>query len=292
MRKPFRLGMSCCGDQELSSRVFADYQSAGIQAMELSFNYEKYDVLEWKKIEQLAKVYGVELWSFHLPFFPFTTLNINTADKEIRSNTIRYFTELMKKACDIGIGVIVIHPSKEPNEEEERKECMLYAKESLAKLAEIAAQAGAVIAVENLPRTCIGRDSAEMLELLSADSRLRSCFDTNHLLSQNATEYLEAVGDKIITLHVSDYDFKNERHWLPGEGCINWKELIQTLKKIGYQGPWMYEISLDAPVSITRPNRLTYTDFRENYESLISGDQPKAPGTPVLEECKSWLTED
>ena len=31
--------------------------------------------------------------------------------------------------------------------------------DSLAKLAESAAQAGAIIAVENLPRTCIGRDS-------------------------------------------------------------------------------------------------------------------------------------
>ena len=118
MKKPFRLGMGYFGDQELSSRVFADYQNAGVQAMELSFNYDKCNILEWKKIEQLARAYGVELWSFHLPFFPFTALNINTSDKEIRTSTIRYFTELMKKACDIGVGVIVIHPSIEPNKEE------------------------------------------------------------------------------------------------------------------------------------------------------------------------------
>lgn len=34
-----------------------------------------------------------------------------------------------------------------------------------------------------------------------------------------------------------------ERHWLPGEGKINWKELIAALDSCGYSGVWMYEVN-------------------------------------------------
>ena len=58
------------------------------------------------------------------------------------------------------------------------------------------------------------------MELISADDRLRVCFDTNHLLKESIIDFIYNVGDKIITTHVSDYARENERHWLPGEGVI------------------------------------------------------------------------
>ena len=48
-----------------------------------------------------------------------------------------------------------------------------------------AQQLGQVIAVEDLPRTCLGRESSEMLELISVNDKLRVCFDTNHLLQKD-----------------------------------------------------------------------------------------------------------
>ena len=42
------------------------------------------------------------------------------------------------------------------------------------------------------------------VRLLGADERLRACFDTNHLLIEDFSTYLDRVKDKIVTLHVSD----------------------------------------------------------------------------------------
>jgi sugar phosphate isomerase/epimerase len=43
------------------------------------------------------------------------------------------------------------------------------------------------------------------------------CFDTNHLLKESSEDFARAVGPHIVTLHVSDYDGKDERHWMAGE---------------------------------------------------------------------------
>jgi sugar phosphate isomerase/epimerase len=68
-------------------------------------------------------------------------------------------------------------------------------------------------------------------------------YDTNHLLIQDNVEFIEAVGGRIITLHVSDYDFIDERHAMPLEGKNDWKAIISALEEAGYNGPWLYEIS-------------------------------------------------
>ena len=71
------------------------------------------------------------------------------------------------------------------------------AKSKLKILAQKAEELGMILAVEDLPRTCLGRNSDEMLELLSADSRLRVCFDTNHLLGEPITDFIKKVNELI-----------------------------------------------------------------------------------------------
>lgn len=286
-KREFRPGVSCCGAQDLREEDFENYAKAGIMTMELSFSWDRYDSIPWKEAYHRAAKNNVELWSFHLPFMPFNVLDIASLDEDKRRKTISYQSELIKKAGNIGISAIVIHPSIEPNRETEREEKIKRAQESLIYLADIAEEYGMTIAVENLPRTCLGRDSSDMLKLICADERLRICFDTNHLLSQPIKEFIRAVGSKIITTHVSDFDFKNERHWMPGEGKINWPEIIDTLQEVNYSGPLMYELELTAPPTINR-RVLTYDDFKQNHESLMRGEIPEAIGTPIAEKCIPW----
>lgn len=76
-----------------------------------------------------------------------------------------------------------------------------------------------------------------MLELLDADRRLMSCFDTNHLLTQSLEDYLQALAGRIATLHVSDYDFVDEKHVLPGEGKVAWPSLLAKLRQTATKAP-------------------------------------------------------
>lgn len=219
-----------------------EIKSYGIDGIELSVNAWECGDIDWSGLKANSRGAGITLLSYHLPFSE--KADISRIDEEGRQTACELQKELMKKAADIGIKRFVIHPSYEPVSDETRRGCMENAKLSLAELAEYASAFDAVICAENLPRSCLGHDIAEMQELLSADERLRVCFDVNHLLKQfgcTHRDFVKALGDKIVTCHMSDYDFVDEKHFFCGNGDINWDELIGLLEDAGYCGPFLYE---------------------------------------------------
>lgn len=258
-------------------KTFASAREAGISALELYFPYELQKVIDLKAVEQLAKRHELQLWSYHVPFVPFSQIDISSPDKVLREQTIRDFSEAAKRAAGIGVGTIVLHASKEPLEPENRDERIKWAMDSLDKLAEMAAADGAVIAVESLPRTYLGNSAEEILHLISANDKLGICFDTNHMQLDDNISFMKKVAGKIRTLHVSDYNLDEERHWLPGEGNIDWVEFFDTFKNLGYEGVWMYEVKASNPYKLIRERDLTFRDYYENAQCIFSGKQP----TPV-----------
>ena len=249
---------------------FEAYAKAGIDCLEISPSQNNgYDNLDFPLIRALADEYGLRLNSFHLRFSPFGFVNIASLEEELRRKTVAYQKEFIRRGAEIGIPIFVIHPSDEPFSDEIRPQKIAYAKECLAELAECAAACGVTVAVEDLPRTCLGNCSKELLDIISVDDRLRICFDTNHMLSEPLDDFLRACASKIVTTHVSDYDFKNERHWLPGEGDVNWKSLFDTLDEVGYRGPILYELSLAQDMeSLKRERALTPADLVRNHREL------------------------
>ena len=272
----YKIGLSTpC--KHITEENLASYRAAGLTVMEISDGMEGYASFDYERARALADQYGVTLHSMHLPFMPFTKIDISSP--ALAEDTTEYYRGLIEKGASIGIKIFVLHPSGEPIKEE-RDVRMETAKKSLARLAEIASANGAVIAVENLPRTCLGKNSAEIAELLSAHEALRACFDTNHLLAEPTADFARNIKHRIITTHISDYDFVNERHWLPGEGKINWQELLSVLDEIGYGGPWMYELSLACPKTILRDRSLCHADLMRNAEELFSGKEPTVISQP------------
>jgi len=259
---------------------------AGVKTVELSYAFALYSEIEWKNIQIYSQRYGVTLWSLHLPFEP-QKANPAHPDPAVRTETFRFDRELAEKAADIGVKVLVVHPSAEPIEDSDHTESMKRAKEWLSKLADLADTLGMKVAVENLPRTCLGRKAEDMTELLE-DSRLSACFDTNHLLYGSHKDFIRTITGRILTLHVSDYDFINERHWLPGEGKIDWPELISALEKADYNGPWLYEISRKPEKTIVR-RQLVWKDYAKNHAALMTGKTPERFGFPLSDPLPMWV---
>lgn len=264
----WKLGLSTCATESLDRIFFDTYAENGIQVMEISLPTQMYPQIDWKTAKKDALETNVEIRSIHLPFYPFESNNIADPDAEIRKKSIEAQTELIKRAADIGTQIAVIHPSGEPNPAEERKERLLYARESLAILAENASKCGSTVAVENLPRTCLGNCIEEMRYLTDIHENLRICFDTNHLLLEKNADFIKALGDRFITIHVSDYDFLDEKHWLPYEGKTDWVELVTLLEEVGYCGPFLYEVPRRIPRTLNR-RELTFADYRVNYEACV-----------------------
>ena len=101
----------------------------------------------------------------------------------------------------------VFHPSAGPIFDKDREKRLELLENSMK---ELQAFTKTPLAVENMPRTGLGRTVSEMQELISHDDRLRVCFDVNHLLCDDHKTFWNMLKEKIVTLHISDYDFIDE----------------------------------------------------------------------------------
>ena len=259
-------GASLCFERRFDADFFRDMKAAGLECAELSFSqkdyYEKLNFLEnAPKIAADAEAAGIELWSIHLPFSGL--LDISQGDAEKREFTIKTHKELMAAAAKAGVKVAVVHPSAEPIADDDRPARLAMSKQKLTELAAYAKALGMRLAVENLPRTCLIRNSDEALYMFENNPDLFMVFDTNHCLMQDNTEFVNIVGEHIISLHVSDYDFIDERHVLPFDGKNDWKSIITALENKGYTGPWMYEVG-------SGNGRYTLKGLYENYRRLAA----------------------
>ncbi len=137
-------------------------------------------------------------------------------------------------------------PNFEPNPVEERETRLEACRRSLAVLSVEAETYEVELVIECLPRTCLGNSSEEILWLLEGNENLGVCCDVNHLLKETPEEFIQKVGTGITTLHISDYDGLDEKHWPPGEGIIEWNLVLESLISIGYSGPFLFEYN-DSP---------------------------------------------
>ncbi len=183
---------------------------------------------------------GLKVWSVHMPYS--RTLDISVHDDAKRAENVQYIKDMMRVAAVFQPQYIILHPSSEPIYPDEREERLANSHDSIGELAEVAKEIGAILCVENLPRTCLGQNGEEMMKLIEGYDEVGLCFDTNHLLYQSHADFLKVVDKgKIKTVHLSDYDFADERHLIPGEGLIDNKALWEGIKENGYDGIMMFE---------------------------------------------------
>lgn len=262
----YKVGLSTTG-KIITEELFKCYNDSGIELMELSMHPNDYRHIDYNKLLDWSGKYKIDLWSMHLPFYPFERVDFSNI--AIAKASIEDALELIKRGSDIGIEKYIVHPSAEPIPDHLRKEKLLCARDSLAELAEKALPLGAIIAVEDLPRTCLGNCSSEIKYILDGHPALMSCLDTNHLLSESVEEFILNVGSRIITTHISDCDLCDERHWLPGEGKLDWKKIYKALSDVGYTGGWIYELGFSPTKSMPRSRKLDCNDFYKNAKEIF-----------------------
>ena len=69
---------------------------------------------------------------------------------------------------------------------------------------------------------------------------------------------------------------------------MDWPRLLHALEKAGYEGPLLYEVSLNTPPSIRRERPLTLRDFAENHRQLTRFEKPEINSSRVPEVCVDW----
>lgn len=259
---PLSISVRISEDMEARMR---DLEANGIRYMELTAS-EITDFEDYKEksveIFRTARAHGVTIRSVHLPFAPFAYMDPASTDPLMRERFVTAASEIISISAERGAALLVVHPSAEPYENAQRMANFAHSVESMGALSKVAAREGVKLAVENLPRTCICRDAAELQKMRDVLPDVFFCFDSNHSLIDPNTDIIRTMGDRIIALHISDYDFINERHLFPGDGKNDWTAIIKTLQNVGYVGTWNYEIRESAEVPAAA--------FVQNYQKLFA----------------------
>jgi len=242
-------------------------RGSSVQAVELwEYGFGKGEKHVQKARRAFAAV-GVQPRTVHADFD--ASLDISSPDDATRAAGIQAVALALDLAVRVGAGIVVVHPSSEPIESDTRAARMEQAKRSIESIANMAQEAGCQIALELLPRTCLGRSVAELLSLLEDVDPATAgvCLDVNHLMDRFASlaEVVHGLGSRLFALHCSDYDGVDEKHWPPMQGVIDWTAFLSALSAIGFTGPLNYEANLDGQTPV---ERLAFLEA--NYAQLMA----------------------
>lgn len=197
---------------------------------------------------------GLFLNGVHISFSPYW--NFAAPDEADRRASVGRTKEIFGRIDSFKPFCYIVHGSLEPIPERRRPDFIVSLERSLA---ELAVSTPRKVCVENLPRTCLLNTAEEACSITDKFPNIGICADLNHFLQETTESALLKLGRRVQTLHVSDCDYVNERHWLPGRGKIEWHKVLAALESFGYDGVFNYE-TVGAALE----------DIKENYDRLFA----------------------
>ena len=270
---------------EITIRRLAKY---GYQSIEIGGEPDKYDTNE---VRGILKENNLRCWgSISLMF---TGLDLIQADEMGRANTIQYLKDCVTMVKELDGHIMSIVPSEvgKVNAQAEPETEWQWGVEGLREVNNHALKEGILIAVEPLNRfetNFINRHDQALALANEVGPNCGVCLDAFHMNMEEANfrQALINTGDRLFDYHVAD----NNR-MACGQGALNWRDIVGTLKEIGYDGALTVEFV--APLDRTPAN--PYKNATAAAEAELTAEQLKFiedHGSGVLsEEFYSWLVE-
>ena len=228
------------------------FDSVDVDYCACGFFFGEDDVTESKKRMQYVVDSGLYFNGVHIPYG--TEWDISVKDEESRRSVVENVKRLISICDPFQPFCYILHGSFEPIMDCDRKAQL---NSFIRSANELYAYTQTPIAMENLPRSCLLNTSEEILKVQKKVRSLRLCVDLNHFLRELTEEAVQILAPYAITLHVSDHDYANERHWLPGAGKIDWNKTLAALEAAGYNGAFNYEVNA------------TLQEVKENFDRLM-----------------------
>lgn len=174
--------------------------------------------------------------------------DVSQPDEAARAAALRRHAQVVRGSALLGAHHVVIHPGvRHRGEDRLRHSCS-----SLAELAEVAREAGTVVAVENLPPDHLCGSLAEMQQVLDDldPAVVGFCLDTGHAMLGEDTlgDYIQALSDRMIGIHWHASDHGDDAHLFPDVEHGEWDEFFAALDAVGYSRPVTVE-AVPAPTT-------------------------------------------
>jgi sugar phosphate isomerase/epimerase len=164
-------------------------------------------------------------------------------DPALRPERLKRFQWALERTRALGLADLMLHAGFLPEPGDPGRKPFL---DTLAKVSELARQQGVTVAFET------GQETADLLRRTLDELKcpnLKVNFDPANMILYEKGDPIRAVeilGPDIRSVHVKDANATRvSGTWgeeVPlGQGQVNIKKFIQTLKKVGYQGPLCIE---------------------------------------------------
>jgi sugar phosphate isomerase/epimerase len=219
--------------------------------------------------------------------------NLVAKDPAQRANSVKYVKDVITMVKELNghmvsvvpgtVGKIV--PDGRPDEE------WSWAVEGLKECYEHAQKSGVLIGIEPINRFetyFINRGAQALALAKEVGPNCGVCLDIFHMNIEES-DYKKAirdVGKRLVNFHVAD----NNR-MAPGMGSLNWPEIVNCLKSIGYDGPLSVEFA--PPIDRTPAN--PHPGSIDTDPKGLSAEQKKFledhGSAAVTEEFYTFLTQ-
>jgi len=211
------------------------------------------DPVQFKFWENTVRKGNIITHSAHI-YLDSSQYDVSDVDENKRISTVKKIVQKMGYLSKINVQYVVIHISDDKKiRDSERDKRLFQAKKSLMELATHCKVTGVKLASEILPYPYIPKDTIELQKIITDcdPEYIGICIDTNNVnLSEDLSLTIEKLSSRIYGFHFSDNDGKEERHWYPLEGVIDWAKVMRSIRKIGYSGPINFEFGEPASDSL------------------------------------------
>ena len=213
-----------------------------------------------KDIAKAAEQNGLQYYSIHAPCHQ--TPSLWRAGEE-GDAALLPLLDCVRDCARFAIPVMVIHPSigyVVPTD-------FTVGLTRYGRLLELAERLGVTVGFENLEsEACL----AAVMQTFGSSPACGFCLDTGHEQCHNHGKDMMALyGDKLCLTHLNDNHGRwapenepslwkhNDMHLPPGDGIVDWKDVIDRIEASPYKGPLMCELKLK-----TVPGRTDHDTYR------------------------------
>ena len=231
----------------------------GFRYVELFINSEsEYQNPFRRALKNKLQNLGMQVVSVH-PFTSAMEGHLLFSDYERRTrDALEQYTRYFEAAADLGAKYFTFHGELLRSRGLPPAKAELQRYDTYHKLCQLAADCGITFTQENVSWSKSG-DLQFLRGLYENVPELRYTLDIKqaHRAGLNWNDYVDIVGDRIVNLHISDYDL-HEDCLLPGRGQVDFSALFARMNAFGYQGHALVEVYRD-----------DYTNFLELRDSRL-----------------------
>ena len=221
---------------------------------------------------------GLTLRSIHAPTAEAFTggrwsgsLSLANTDAAARAWAVRETEQALHIARRIPTAVLVTHLGVPRTQLRDAaigaNDSRTAARRSIEELVRIAEPLGVQIAVEVIPNELSRAGS--IVHFIEDDlDGVGICLDIGHAhLDGDVIDAVETVSEHLIATHVHDNRGRADDHLLPFDGTIDWAGTLLAVQKVGYEGPFMFEIVANGSAKETLARART---ARQRIEKIMA----------------------